>query len=238
MHAQPVHVDQPWRRHDAPPHQTRPHQRTPTGLTPERRARLLELIEDGNHATTACAIVGISRTTFYNWLNRGEDAAAALAEERDVDLATEGVFVDFVVTVTRARAHAERNAVDVIQRSMRGGFVLSEEPIVNADGDVVCHPSTGEPLFKRSFAQPDGRLALEYLARARPQEWSRQQAAAKVEVSGPEGGPVQVEQQVVIASLAERVAAVVAAREADRELEAAEADGDGVYGITSGGGEG
>jgi hypothetical protein len=81
-------------------------------------------------------------------------------------------------------------------------------------------------------------LALEYLARARPQEWSRQQAAAKVEVSGREGGPVQVEQQVVISSLAERVAAVVAARDADRALETAEADGDGVYGITSGGGEG
>jgi hypothetical protein len=49
---------------------------------------------------------------------------------------------------------------------------------------------------------------------------------------------VQVEQQVVISSLAERVAAVVAARDADRALETAEADGDGVYGITSGGGEG
>jgi Helix-turn-helix domain len=131
----------------------------PTGLSPERRARLLELVEDGNHATSACAIVGISRGTFYSWLSRGEDAAHAIVEGARHRPRHQGVFWTFRHGHAGAGA-AERNAVDVIQRSMRGGFVLSEEPIVNADGDVVCHPGTREPLYKRSFAQPDGRLGV------------------------------------------------------------------------------
>jgi hypothetical protein len=43
--------------------------RTPRELTPERPARLLELIEEGNHGNTARAVVGISRGSFYSWLS-------------------------------------------------------------------------------------------------------------------------------------------------------------------------
>jgi hypothetical protein len=205
----------------------------PTKLTRERRTRILELIEDGNHLRTACAAAGVSHTAFYRWLNRGEDARETAESTGQPIPDAEAVYVEFVDAVARARARAETKAVSVVQRSMVGGFVLSEEPLQNVDGDPVCDPATGEVLYKRTYSQPDGRLALQYLERSRPTEWGRQ-AASKVELSGPDGGPVQVEQSVVIASLAERVAGVVAAREADRELEAAEQDEDGAYQLTGG----
>lgn len=208
----------------------------PTVLTPERRARILDLIADGNHLGTACAAVGIHRTTYYQWLSKGQDALDEAESTGQPIPDAQRVYVDFLDKVGRARARAETKAIDVVQRSMVGGFVLSEKPLQDVNGDPVYDSNTGEVLYERTYSQPDGRLAMEYLARARPQEWGRNQAT-KVEMSGPEGGPVQVEQSVVIADLASRVASVVAAREQDRELEAAEVGSDGAYQIAAGGGD-
>lgn len=205
----------------------------PSAFTRERRNRILELIEAGNHLRTACNVAGVSHTTFYKWLNRGEDAREEAERTGQPPADAEAVYVEFVDAVSRARARAESKAVSVVQRAMVGGFILSEEPLQDANGDPVLSPSTGEVLYKRTYSQPDGRLALQYLERSRPGEWGRQ-PTSRVEVTGAEGGPVQVEQSVVIASLAERVAGVVAAREADRELDAAEQDEDGAYQITGG----
>lgn len=205
----------------------------PTTLTPERRARIIGLIEDGNHLRTACAAAGVGESTFYGWLTKGEDAKDEAERTGRPVPDAQRVYAEFVEAVSRARARAEVKAVSVVERSMVGGFVTSEKPLVDVDGQAVQDPHTGEVLYERTYQPPDGRLALAYLERARPQEWSRAQSS-KVEVSGPGGGPVPVEQTVIIASLAERVAAVVAEREADRELEAAEAGADGAYQITSG----
>lgn len=214
------------------PRRTKRRPGRPTILTHELANHILDIISDGNHATTAIAAVGISQSAFYDWIAKGRDAQDAIAAGESVD-ETQRVYAEFAERVARARARAEMRAVGTVRRSMEGGHVLSEEPVLDLEGQPVRDDS-GEILYKRTYSAPDGKLALMYLERARPDEWARS-APDRVEVSGPNGAPVQVEQQVVIAGLAERVAAVAARRREDAELEAAEADDEGVYAITSGG---
>lgn len=193
-----------------------------TLLTPTRQARILELIEQGNHIATACAHVGIGTSTLYRWLEQAEEYDETIAAGQPPDDAKR-VYAEFRDGYWLARARAEENAVRVIQRSMAGGFVLSEEPLIGADGDVLRNDN-GEILWKRTYSQPDGRLALAYLARISPDRWG--QNPQRVEVSGPGGSAVQVQHQVgQIEALAERLHAVAAERRADLELEAGEDDG-------------
>ena len=63
--------------------------------------------------------------------------------------------------------------MDTVQRAMLGGSTLVEEPVLDRHGKVQCHPGTGEPLMRRRFTKPDGRLALEYLARMDPARFGR-----------------------------------------------------------------
>ena len=196
-----------------------------TLLTPARQTRILDLVEKGNHIATACAHVGIGTSTLYRWLDQAADVDAQLEHGERPDDAKQ-VYVEFRDALALARARAEENAVSVIHRSMAGGFVISEEPVQNAEGDVQ-RDEEGRILYKRTYTQPDGRLALAYLARSSPDRWG--QNAQRVEVSGPGGVPVQVEQVGHIASLAERLHEVAAARAADADLDAAE---DGDAGVT------
>ena len=45
----------------------------PTKLTPEVQARIVEAIEAGNYIEVAAAAAGISKPTFYGWMQRGTD---------------------------------------------------------------------------------------------------------------------------------------------------------------------
>lgn len=184
----------------------------PSILDPALVHDLLEHIEDGQHITTACSLVGIGHSTLYRWLKHGEEAKTAAAAGHPLDDRGHALS-GFVDRLARARGRAEKRAIDTVQRSMLGGFVISEEPIVDVDGVIQCDPATGQPLWKRTFSQPDGRLALEYLARMDPARFGRH-APTRVELTGADGGPVEVEHSVIVADLAQRV---VAAKEQRRQ---------------------
>lgn len=190
-----------------------------TLLTPERQRRIVELVKDGNHIVSACAHVGIGQSTFYRWLDQAQDYDDAVQAGQKPDPAKR-LYVEFRDKVALARALAEERAVKVIHRAMEGGFVISEEPVQNADGEVQ-RGDNGEILWRRTYTQPDGRLALAYLGRSSPRQWGQQAIGIELTVpggavlgGGGEPGPISV--------LAERLAAVAAARRADAELEAAE----------------
>ena len=74
--------------------------------------------------------------------------------------------------------------------------------------------------------KPDGRLALEFVSRQAPDLWGRN-GVARVELSGPDGGSIAVEESTAAAALTARFEEVLAQREEDRrELEAAGLDPD------------
>jgi hypothetical protein len=159
----------------------RPRRGRPTKLTPEVHEKIVNAVRAGNYLEIAAEFAGVHRTTVFRWLKDAEadDAPRALTQFRDA--------------ISRARAEAEVRVVGAVQRDMMGGQVLKETVRRLPDGTVET---------EREFARVNGRLALEFASRAFAGRWGRR---AALEVTGAEGGPVQVEHTHVIASLAERL---------------------------------
>lgn len=196
----------------------------PTVLTRVKKNRILEIIEQGNHITTACAMVGIGTSTLYRWIELADDAEAQKEDPRAAPLTPDQeMFLEFRDGLRLARARAEMRAVAVIERSMEGGFVISEEPVQDAEGELKYGPR-GELLWKRTYTQPDGRLAMNYLARSSPSAWG-QNAVQRVELTGAGSGAAGEGEGLsddAAVLLAEQLARVAARVQADRDREALE----------------
>ncbi|MER6830882.1 hypothetical protein ABT352_33150 [Streptosporangium sp. NPDC000563] len=160
-------------------------ERTKTGrplkLTPELQDKLCEHLSNGQYLTTACALTGVSKPTVYRWLEQAEDPDAP-AE-----------FRDFRDAVTRARAEAEAAMVEVVMIDAKGGAVVKE---------VTRYKPDGTEETEKQFTPPNGKIALEYLARTRPADWRPIKA---VEVTGADGGALQVTHGVDLGALAEKI---------------------------------
>lgn len=78
----------------------------PSRLTPERAARVLSLIEGGNHITTACEASGIHRATLYRWLARADEVDRAIENGSPFPL-RDLPYRDFRDRLHLARARAE-----------------------------------------------------------------------------------------------------------------------------------
>lgn len=209
--------------------------RSPSGKRLGRRTILTDRLADAiveNVAnrvpiTTAATLAGIGHSTLFQWLAIAEAARAeidAWQEEHegglppDVDHSALRL-VDFADRLARARARGEAATVKSVVKAIDGGYLISEEPALTADGMPVYNED-GELAMKRRWAEPDGKLGLEFLSRSHPDRWGKQ-GAVQVEISGPGGSPVQVEQGAQIAALAERVASARLAIEggdADAEI--------------------
>jgi hypothetical protein len=185
----------------------------PPLLNDELQNTICGHLETGNYLATAAELSGVSRAAVYNWLARGNDALHDTHTTGTPIPETEHRYVKFVDAVAHAQARAENTAVKSIDKVIRGGFVLVERPVIGPDGLVVLGPD-GEPVVERTLAPPDGKLALEVLGRKFPDRWGRRETA-RVELSGPDGGSVQVESSVVVSAVAERLVAVRAARAGD-----------------------
>jgi transposase-like protein len=79
----------------------------PTKLTPEVREQIAESIRAGAYAEQAARAAGISPSTFYDWLRRGE--------------AGEAPFSEFSETVRAREAEAEVAAVTMIRQAAEAG---------------------------------------------------------------------------------------------------------------------
>ncbi|MFI6536703.1 hypothetical protein ACIBHY_29925 [Nonomuraea sp. NPDC050547] len=158
-----------------------------TKLTPELQERLCNHVREGLYLATACALTNVGESTIYRWLS---DAAKEDAPQE---------LRDFAEAVEQARAEAEVAAVNVIFQDFKGGVLIkrSERP----DGSV-----------EEQWTPPNGKLALEYLARTRR---DRYQPVKALEITGKDGGPVAMSHGVDLTGLADRVAQ--AAREAQAD---------------------
>lgn len=77
----------------------------PTKLTPQTTERIVQAIKAGNYAEPACRSAGISPSSYYRWLERGE-------HEPD------GIYHDFAAAIRQAEADAEVHAVALLRRAM------------------------------------------------------------------------------------------------------------------------
>lgn len=90
----------------------------PTKLTPELQEDVLKVIRSGNYIETACAYVGINKSTFYDWIKRGAREKDRVAKNPKARVRKdEQPFVDFSNAVERALAHAEIRDVAIIGKA-------------------------------------------------------------------------------------------------------------------------
>lgn len=82
-------------------------------LTPQLQAEISELLKLGCYIETACAIVGISRSTYYNWINK------AKASNR------RNKYTLFMDAVGHAQAYDEARLVRNIRLSSDGKWRAS-----------------------------------------------------------------------------------------------------------------
>jgi transposase len=78
----------------------------PTKLTSDLTKQIAKLLTDGNYVETVCDYVGLSRSTFYEWLERGENAEAGTDQD----------FVEFSDTIKKAIASVEMDTVKAVRR--------------------------------------------------------------------------------------------------------------------------
>lgn len=202
----------------------------PSLLTDEARIeRFLDLLRAGNHATTAGAATSIGQSTLYGWLELAQEATAELHEAyalADAEgrprphpatvLSHHAVrCVEFSERFARARAEGEVAVVTTIHRVIHGGHLISRKPALTGEG-MPIYDETGALVYEEVFAQPDGKLGLEVLSRSAPDRWGRM-GPQQIELSGPGGGPVQVESATVVKALAERLGETLAIGSADAD---------------------
>lgn len=72
-------------------------------LSPDIQAKIVGLIKAGNFSSTACALAGVSESTFYRWMDRGRGAKS-------------GRYREFWEAVEQAKAFAEAKYLEVIQQ--------------------------------------------------------------------------------------------------------------------------
>lgn len=82
------------------------------------------MLRSGNYIETACAFAGISKVTYYNWLNKGKkikDRIGTNDSNNSSKIAKiaerEQIYLDFLNAVERANAIAEVRHVQIIQNA-------------------------------------------------------------------------------------------------------------------------
>lgn len=164
------------------------HTGRPSALTDRTRRTILDAVRDGNHITTATALAGISPATLYRWIDAANTVEEAIQNNKAYQESALP-YLEFRDELHTARAEAEAMAVRVVRKQILGGYVTHEKPLQDAEGNVMYHSTTGELLVERTTAPPDGRLAMAYLSRSRPGEWSLR-TEGRMEVTGPGGSSV------------------------------------------------
>lgn len=186
-------------------------------LTPEVEEQLVKATASGVPVEIAAEAAGIAKSTFMAWLQRGRDeeerlAAAELDGFDPEHSEVNEPYLRLWQRVVKARATAATRAVLVIQKVAAGGSITEETEETLPDGTV-------RKTVKRQ--PPDWRAAAWHLERQHARQFGKE--AMQVELSGPDGGPVEVGGAVDADALAARLAeniAVLAAASRPAALEA------------------
>lgn len=163
---------------------------------------LVEAIRGGNYIETAAAMTGVGKSTVYGWLKLGADASRKLDKGLDITEheAKCRAFSDAVV-----QAQAQSEALDV---AMLGALGRGGRKVVHVTEKRDKNNRVVEKVTRTETLPPSERALQWRLERRFPDRWGR-----KVELSGPNGGPIEIDQTpserllATLAALADRQAA-------------------------------
>lgn len=159
-------------------------------LTPAVHAQIVQALEAGAYARTACDLVGIGETTFYRWLQRGEQAEHDLQHPPRLDDIADNVpeeerarllrerrrawaaqaredrpYREFREAVTRASARAEVTALATVRTA---ALQAQQAVVVRKQGGV-------EEVVMVADHGARTRAAIEFLKRRFPDRWTDRQ---------------------------------------------------------------
>lgn len=124
----------------------------PTRLSGELIRRVAEVIRAGNYIETACAMLGISKTTYYKWL-------------RDAAKGAGGLVSEFAHAIEKASAEAESAALARIENAGKGIATTKTKRTSKSDGTVE---ESIEQSVVRYWQADAWRLE-----RRHPERWAR-----------------------------------------------------------------
>jgi hypothetical protein len=165
----------------------------PTSLRdPKKRERLLDAYRLGLTIEQAAHFADLDPTTVHEWIARGEHR-----DPRGRPATPETVA--FVTDLARARAEQHTLDVMLIESAARGGAEIERRTIRRVNGEV-------EVVVRKS--PPDWRAAAWLLERRYRRLYARPQ---QVEVTGADGGPLEISAFASESELAARLERALAA---------------------------
>lgn len=178
--------------------------------------RVIAAVRAGNYLETAAALAGVRPNTIRGWLYTGNATLRALASGTPHhDLPSQDLrYAEFADALTRAEAEAEAEDVARLQVLARGQATSRKEVTVekrDRDGNLLETTSRTEV----ETLPPDSTALRWRLATRHPTRW---QGTQRVELTGEDGGPVEL----TVAEKREHVLDVLSRVAVEREADAAE----------------
>lgn len=172
----------------------------PTKLTDDLRERIAQQVAEGIPTETAARLAGIAPSTVNNWLARGRDELARREEAGD-----DTVDADYEsMTVLQLRAHAKTLGVPVPRNGRKADLIAAlpattnnEQPFVEFLVAVTRARAAREAylvrlLGEQAASDPKHWQATKWLLQNINPDVYRDQPS-RTELTGAQGGPVQVE---------------------------------------------
>lgn len=122
----------------------------PTKLTKDVQQKIVSALTAGNYQDTAAAFAGVSKQTFYNWMERGRIENERIAAGHKPRKA-ETPFVDFLDAVESARAQAEVRSVGLISKAANEGTWQAAAWYLERS-----HPQKWARINRTEISGPDG----------------------------------------------------------------------------------
>jgi hypothetical protein len=156
-------------------------------LTRFKAQQIIKAVLAGNYLETAASSLGIPRATLFNWLQIGRELKAKL--EGEVGATIE---VDRAVWEAENQSRITGKTVDTLahirERGKNDKYWVCVELLDGVEkAKAMAEMKAVQKLVKHG--DKNWRAALAYLERTNHEKWGRKD---RVELSGPQGGPIPV----------------------------------------------
>lgn len=187
--------------------------------------RVTETLKVGLFLHDAAARIGIGQDTLRRWITEGtrlsRDILSGRRTNADLDM-EERNRIGFAQAVAEAEAEGKMILMGLAHRLSVGGMQVEEitvtehepiEPIFDQDGHIVLsgRPGHRDVRTTTKTTLPDPTMIRWRLERRWPEDFGR---ATRLEVSGPGGGPLEIEDRTPTDVLLEKLRRMTRQREA------------------------